>query len=54
MQDNIDRNHRLETTVYSGEEKTNRHKQLFGIVPGMGEGQICFCVALLLAEKGNT
>ena len=35
-------------------EKTNKHKQLFGIVPGMGGGQICLCVAFFLGKKGNT
>ena len=34
--------------------KTNKHKQLFGIVPGTGEGQICLCVALFMGKKGNT
>ena len=37
----------------SGMEKTNTHKQILGVVPGMGRGQICLCVALLLGEKGN-
>ena len=36
--------------VYSlenqGRKKPNKHKQLFGIVPEMGGGQICLCVAL--------
>ena len=38
---------------YSGEEKTNKHKQLLGIVPEMGGGSNCFCVSLLLGEKGK-
>ena len=37
----------------SGEKKNNKHRQFFGIVPGMGGGQFCLCVALFL-EKGNT
>ena len=36
------------------EKKTNKHKQLLGIVPGMGGGQICLCVAFFLDKKGNT
>ena len=38
----------------SGEKKTNKHKQLLGIVPGMGGGQICLCVAFFGEKKGNT
>ena len=38
---------------FIGEEKTNKHKQLFGIVPGMGGGQNCLCVPFLLGKKGN-
>ena len=40
--------------LLSGDEKTNKHKGLLGIIPGMGWCQICLCVALLLGEKGNT
>ena len=39
---------------YSAEKKTNKHKQLLGIVPGMGGGQIRLCVAFFLDKKGNT
>ena len=35
----------------SGAEETNKHKQLSGIVPGMGGGQNCLCVAFLLGKK---
>ena len=35
-------------------KKTQKPEQILGIVPGMGGGQICLCVALLLGEKGNT
>ena len=28
--------------------KNNKHKQLLGIVPGMGGGQISLCVAFFL------
>ena len=33
--------------------ETNKHKQLFGIVPEMGGGQFCLCVAFFLRGKGN-
>ena len=36
-----------------GNEKNNKHEQPFGIVPGMGGGQIGLCVALVLGEKGK-
>ena len=35
-----------------GQKKTNKDKQLFGIVPGMGGGQICLRVAFFLGDKG--
>ena len=43
----------LQDSVYVRGEKTNKHQQLFGIVPGMGGGQICLCVAFFLGEKGK-
>ena len=33
--------------IFQGTKKTNKHKQLLGIVLGMDGGQICLCVALL-------
>ena len=33
---------------FSGGGETNKHKQLFGIVP-VGGGQICLCVCLFFA-----
>ena len=44
----------LQSADKLGEEKTNKHKQFLGIVPGMGGGQICLCVAFFLEKKGNT
>ena len=38
----------------SGEKKTNKHKQLRGIVPEMGGGQIVYVFPLFLRKKGNT
>ena len=38
----------------SGEKKTNKHKQLRGIVPEMGGGQIVYVFPLFLGKKGNT
>ena len=35
----------------SGDKKTNKHKQFFGIVPGKGVGQNCLCVACSWGEK---
>ena len=32
----------------------NKHKQLRGIVPEMGEGQIVYVFPLFLGKKGNT
>ena len=40
--------------IRSGEKKTNKHKQLRGIVPGMGGGQIVYVFPLFLGKKGNT
>ena len=37
-----------------GGKKTNRHKQLRGIVPEMGGGQIVYVFPLFLGKKGNT
>ena len=37
-----------------GGEKTNKHKQLRGIVPEMGGGQIVYVFPLFLRKKGNT
>ena len=34
-----------------GGEKPNKHKQLLGIVSGMGEDQICLCVGFFPGEK---
>ena len=39
---------------FLGGQRTHKHKQLLGIVPGMGGGQIGLCVALFWGEKGNT
>ena len=40
-------------TQLSGGKKTNKHKQFFGIVPGMGGGQNCLCVASFLGGGGG-
>ena len=37
----------------SGEKKTNKHKQLRGIVPEMGGGQIVYVFPLFLTKKGK-
>ena len=37
-----------------GGGKIDKHKQLFGIVPGTGGGQVCLCAAFFLGKKGNT
>ena len=37
-----------------GGEKTNKHKQLRGIVPEMGGGQIVYVFPFFLGKKGNT
>ena len=37
-----------------GGEKTNKHKQLCGIVPEMGGGQIVYVFPFFLGQKGNT
>ena len=44
----------ISKAILSGDEKTNKHKQLLGIVPRKGGGQICLCVAFFLGKKGNT
>ena len=36
-----------------GANKTNKHKQLHGIVPEMGGGSNCLCVPLFPGEKGK-
>ena len=35
------------------DEQQKKHRQFLGIVPGMGGGQICLCVAVFLGEKRN-
>ena len=42
------------TLVLSGGKKTNNHKQLLGIVPEMGGGQIVYVFPFFLGKKGNT
>ena len=37
-----------------GGEKTNKHKQLRGIVPEMGGGQMVYVFPFFLGKKGNT
>ena len=37
--------------IKSGEKKTNKHKQLRGIVPEMGGGQIVYVFPLFLGKK---
>ena len=39
---------------FSGEKKTNKHKQIRGIVPEMGGAQIVYVFPLFLGKKGNT
>ena len=38
---------------HSAGKKTNKHKQLRGIVQEMGGGQIVYVCSLLLGEKGK-
>ena len=38
----------------SGEKKTNKHKQLRGIVPEMGGGQIVYVFPFFRGKKGST
>ena len=47
-------NHCRNPLLKSGEKKTNKHKQLRGIVPEMGGGQIVCVFPLFLGKKGNT
>ena len=49
-----DSGHRPQSDLQSGEKKTNKHKQLCGIVPEMGGGQIVYVFPLFLGKKGNT
>ena len=35
-------------------KKTNKHKQIHGIVPEMGGGQIVYVFPFFLGKKGNT
>ena len=37
-----------------GGQKNNRHKQLFGIVPGTGGGSNCLFVAFVFGEQGTS
>ena len=37
-----------------GDKTNNKHKQLFGIVPGTGGGQVCLCVACLWDPEKET
>ena len=45
---------KLETNLFRGRKKTNKHKQLRGIVPEMGGGQIVYVFPFFLGKKGNT
>ena len=47
-------NRKMEPQKSFGGEKTNKHKQLRGIVPEMGGGQIVYVFPLFLRKKGNT
>ena len=40
--------------LVSGGKKNNKHKQLRGIVPEMGGGQIVYVFPFFLGKKGNT
>ena len=41
-------------THFFGGKKTNKHKQIRGIVPEMGGGQIVYVLPFFLGKKGNT
>ena len=43
-----------EPSKIGGAKKDNKHKQIFWIFLGTGEGQICLCDAFFLGNEGNT